>query len=212
MTENDSKFYVEIESTGIGKIKPKVVSIKWAEDVTKHVSIGNFVLNDKTSKIFKNVERFDKIHVKVINLKSKKVVARFSGLIDKMTNEFERDKNTKKIIKSNTIIEARSLPSILTRNNLEGTFRFINGYGEIVKKIASKYGFDTSSVKLVKMQGVIHFKSMSILEAFRRMAYLQNWRIYFRDDKIFFEPVKPPEDSGITITGEDMTKGGFTKF
>lgn len=53
---------------------------------------------------------------------------------------------------------------------------------------------------------------MTILEAFRRMAYLQDWCLYFRDNIIFFEPCKPAQDSGIVITDDQMLSGGFTKF
>jgi len=203
---------ITIKSSKGGEIKPVYLRMKWHESVEELIQVGAFVFEDKDAKIFKSVEQYDEILVTVTNLESNKVIAKLDGFVEKMTTNFEKDKKTMEIIKSEVTIEARSFPSILTRNKIKGLYKFTNGYGEIVKKIAAKYGLDTKNVKLTKKSGKIYFKEMTVLETFRRMAYLQDWRVYFRDRKIFFEPVRPPEDSGVVLTDKNIISGGYTKF
>ena len=103
-----------------------------------------------------------------------------------------------------------SYTSILSRNIIEGSFEFGNGYGEIVKQFGEKYGFGTSHVKLVEKTGMIFFKQMPLLEAIRRMELIANWHFFFRDKEMIFEPCQPPQDSGVTIIEDQVTKGTYT--
>jgi len=212
MNQPPTKSEITIKSSKGGELKPVCRKANWGESIKEHITVGTFVFEDKDAQIFKSVEQYDEILVTVTNLESKKVIATLDGFVEKMTTNFEKDKETMDITKSEVTIEARSFSSILTRNKIKGLYKFQNGYGEIVKQIATKYGFDTENVKLTKKLGEIYFKELTILEAFRRMAYLQDWRLYFRDRKIFFEPVSAPEDSGVVLTDENILSGGYTKF
>jgi F0F1-type ATP synthase gamma subunit len=212
MSRSKVKLDVIIKSSKGGVIKPTPIKFNLHASQEKHIKVGTFVFEDKDANIFKSVEQHDEILATVTNLDSQKVIVKLDGFVEKMTNNFEKDPKTLIVTKSEVTIEARSFPSILTRNTIKGLYNFQNGYGEIVRDIASRYGFDTSNVKLINKVGEIYFKEMTILEAFRRMAYLQDWRVHFDDRLLFFEPVRPPEDSGIVLRDENILGGGYTKF
>ena len=62
-----------------------------------------------------------------------------------------------------------------------------------------------------KFEGLIGFKRMTLLEAFRRMASIEGWCFYFRDKNIIFEPCTPPKDSGVVLTDKEILSGTYTK-
>ncbi len=212
MNQPKTKLDVVIKSSKGGEIKPKHIKFHLHGSQEDLIQVGTFVFEDKDANIFKSVEQYDEIFAMVTNLDSNKVILKLDGFVEKMTNNFKKDPSTMTITKSEVTIEARSFPSILTRNTIKGLYSFRNGYGEIVKNIASKYGFDTSNIKLIDKSGKIFFKEITIIEAFRRMAYLQDWRVHFDNRVLFFEPVRAPEDSGVVLTDENILGGGYTKF
>jgi hypothetical protein len=177
----------------------------------QHIGVGTFRIKAESFPATREAKPGDEISLFTTNLDTGVILNPFIGFIDRITDDFEKNPDTMEMIREEVIIQARSFPSVLTKHAIEGTFRFTKGYGEIVARIARKYGFDTKGVKYRQRKGTIHFNKMSTLEAFRRMAYLDHWRVYIQGKKIFFEPWKQPEDSGITLTDDNLIKGSYTR-
>jgi hypothetical protein len=176
-----------------------------------HIGIGTFRIKAESFPATKDAKPGDEITLVMTNIASGVVLTPFVGFIDRITDDFEKNPETLEMIREEIIIQGRSFPSILTKHSIEGTFSFTKGFGQVVAKFSKDHGFDTSAVKYRKRTGVIHFNKMPILEAFRRMAYIEQWRVYFHGKKIFYEPWKPPVDSGITLTDDNLVKGSYTR-
>lgn len=210
MTQPKHKATLQVKTATKGSVTIPVKTATWGEDWYTLIHEGTFSF-DATSEI--GYIDIDKGNELVLTVTDQNDLTRiFYFFVDRVTSKFEKDPNTGKILVDEIIINAISYPSILTRNTIEGSFTFSNGYGEVVRKIAENYGFDITSVKLIKKEGTIYFKKLPILEAFRRMAALENWCFYFRDKKIIFEPCKPPEDSGVVLTDDQINKVTATKM
>ena len=182
---------------------------KWGESSYQLIDVGKFVFDETESSSFSSIEKGDEIILKATDkAKNSKT---FYYWIEKVELHFENDPKTGNEIKNEVIITATSFPSILTRNFIEGTYKFSKGYGEVVKKIVKNHGVNTKNVKLAPKSGFIFFKRMTILEAIRRMASTEGWCFYFRGKEIYFEKCKPPHDSGVIITADEMIRGTITK-
>ena len=189
-------------------LKTKLKKGHWEGSVEKLVDIATFSFEENDEVKFKDIERGDEVILQVDANGSKR---NFYYWIDSVVTHFVRDEKTGKIITNDVTLESSSYPRILTKNTIVGVHTFKQGYGEIVKKYAEKFGFDVSGIKMIDKKGFIYFTHMPLLESFRRMAYIEGWCFNFRDKRIVFGPCTPPEDSGIVITDEEMLEGTFTK-
>jgi len=196
-----------IDSKG-KKLETTLKNGKWTEGVYQLINDADFVFDESENVKFRDIERGNELLLKVTDKNKNKRT--FYFLVESVTTHFEHGKTENKS-KNEVIIKATSYPSILTKNTIEGKHKFSQGYGQIVKKFARKYGFKTNDVKLLNKKGEIYFKRMSILEGIRRMASLEGWCFYFRDKNIIFQPCTPPRESGVVITDKEMISGTFTK-
>jgi len=202
----------EAKLTIINSEGKKLVTVlkdaKWGEGVYQLVDVADFVFDESEKVKYKDIERGNELHLKVID--KNKVKKTFYYWIESVTINFEHGK-TENESKNEVVIKATSYPSILTKHTIEGKHKFSQGYGQIVKQFARKYGFQTNDVKLLKKSGEIFFRKMPILEAMRRMASLEGWCFKFRDKNLIFGPCTPPKESGVVITEKEMISGSFTK-
>lgn len=190
------------------KLETTLTDGKWGEGVYQLVDVADFKFQESEKVGFKDIERGNELMIKVIDKNKNKRT--FYYWVESVTTHFDHSK-TGKDAKDEVVIQATSYPSILTKKTIEGKYKFSQGYGQIVKKFARKYGFKTDDVKLLKKKGEIFFKRMTILEAIRRMASLEGWCFNFRDKNIIFQPCTPPRESGVVITDKEMISGTFTK-
>ena len=194
------------------KHKPVVILLRkahWGSSVRQLVDKATFIIDRLKGPNNLTIDPQDELTLTMIDVETGRRTEMFNGFVYRSTTNFEKDGNTGKIIKNDVLVSARSFPSVLTRNTIEGIFTFKRGFGEIVKEYAEKFGFNTTHVKLIPRQGTAFFTRIPVLEALRRMAYMQRWRLYFEGKKIFFEPWKPAPHSGVTLTDEDMIKGSL---
>jgi len=203
------KATLEVKTRKKGLITVPLKKGKWGENAYQRVYHGVLTFDETAEIGYADIEKGDELALTVIDENNHTRV--FYFFVDIVTLNFERDPKTGKTIFSEITIDGISYPSILSRNVIEGTFEFENGFGDLVKRFGEKYGFSIQRVKLMKKKGVIFFKQMPILEAIRRMAVIENWCFYFIDKEIIFEPCQPPKDSGIVITGDEINKGTYSK-
>jgi len=200
MTKKSDYTKIEIQCSNGKKFFERVTEAKWSEERTDRVDQGWFSF-ESIKPISKYIEPRDRVTIK-IHFDDDSLDVGFIGFVDKVETDYQRDPETKQFAKECITIFASSKASLLTRNFIEGDFKFTKGFGEIIQKFGKKYGFDTSKVRLLNKSGIIHFKKMPILEGFSRMAYLQGWCFYFHKNKIVFKSCKP-EKPKVTIKGED---------
>lgn len=191
---------IEIQCSKGRKISEMITKAKWSEEPTNRVDTGWFSF-ESNKPISKYIEPQDRITIK-IHYDNDSIDVGFIGFVDKVETDYQRDPETKQFTKECTTIFASSMASLLTRNFVEGNFKFTKGFGEIIRKFGKKYGFDTNKVRLLNKSGAIYFKKMPIMEGFSRMAYLQGWCFYFHKNKIVFKSCKPGKPK-VTIKGED---------
>lgn len=202
------KAHLIIKTSKSKILKAKLKKGSWGGDVEKLVDVATFSFEETDEVKFKDIERGDEIILQVDKNGSERD---FYYWVESVVTHFERDEKTGKNITNEVILKSSSYPSILTKNTIEGVHTFKQGYGEIVKKYAEKFGFDVSSIKMINKKGCIYFTHMPLLESFRRMARIEGWCFNFRDKRIVFGPCTPPENSGVVITDEEMLEGTFTK-
>ena len=198
-----------IRTLKAGILKTELEKGRWRESTDKLIDIGIFSFIETDNVKFKDIEKDDELILKVVDRKGNK--REFYYWVESVTTHFERDEKTGNDKINEIILQASSYPSILTKNTIEGTYEFKQGYGEIVKKNAKKFGFKVNNIKMTDKKGFISFKRMTLLESFRRMSYIEGWCLNFRDKCIIFGPCTPPKDSGVVITSKEMLKGTFTK-
>ena len=198
-----------IKTSKAGILKTELEKGEWGESTDKLIDIGIFSFIETDDVKFKYVEKDDELTLKVVDGKGNK--REFYYWVESVTAHFERDEKTGNAKTNEIILRASSYPSILTKNVIEGTYEFKQGYGEIVKKNTEKFGFKVKDIKMIDKKGFISFKRMSLLESFLRMAYIEGWCLNFSDKYIIFGPCTPPKDSGVVLTNKEMLKGVFTK-
>lgn len=200
MTKKVDYLKIEIQCSNRKKISEIITQAKWSEEHTNRVDTGWFSF-ESIKPISKYIEPQDRITIKA-HYDDDSIEIGFIGFVNKVETDYQRDPETKQFAKENTTIFASSIASLLTRNFIEGNYKFTKGFGEIIRKFGKQYGFDTNKVQLLNKSGVIYFKKMPIMEGFSRMAYLQGWCFYFHQNKIVFKSCKP-EKPKVTIKGED---------
>ena len=198
-----------IKTSKAGALKTELSKGSWGESIEYLIDYGKFSFKETDKIEFTNIEKNDELILKVIDSNGNK--RKFYYWVESVRIDFEQDEKTGKIKTNEITLQASSYPSILTKNTVEGTYKFNQGYGEIVKKFARRFGFKVNSIKMIDKKGYIDFKRMTLLESFRRMAYIEGWCLNFRDKSIIFEPCTPPKDSGVVITDKEMLRGTFTK-
>lgn len=205
MNEKKPKSKLIIFSSKKGKIVTELKEGNWGESVHQIINVGTFSFEESENVHYADIEKGDELVLEVIDDKKNK--RKFFYWIESVSMHFDREKESP----NEVIIQANSFPSILTKNTIEGIQKFSKGYGEIVKKFAKQHRMNTTRVKLINKKGMIFFKRMTLLEAFRRMASIEGWCFYFRDKNIIFEPCTPPKDSGVVLTDKEILSGTYTK-
>jgi len=200
MTKKGDYAIIEIQCSNGKKISEIISQAKWSEEPTNRVDTGRFSFESK-KPISKYIDPQNRITIRV-HFDDDSIEIGFIGVVDKIETDYQRDSKTKKFVKENVTIYAISIASLLTHNFIEGHHKFKKGFGELIRKFGKKYGFDTKKVRLLNKNGTIYFKKMPIMEAFSRMAYLQEWCFYFHKNMIIFKSCKPGKPK-VTIKGED---------
>ena len=203
------KAHLIIKTSKSKILKTELKRGHWAEDVEKLIDVGTFSFEETTNVKFRDIERGNELILKMVDKNGNK--HDYYYWVESVGTHYKRDEKTGKIITNEIILKCSSYPSILTKNSIEGMHMFKQGYGELVKTYAKKFGFDVSGIKMINKNGFIYFTRMSLLESFRRMAYIERWCFNFRDKRIVFGPCTSPEDSGVVLTSNEILEGTFTK-
>lgn len=201
MTKKSDYGIIEIQSSNGKKISEIISEGKWSEEPTTRVDIGQISF-ESLKPVSKYIDPENRITIRA-HFDDNSTEVAFIGVVSKIETDYQHDSKTKKFVKENITIHAQSIASLLTRNFIEGNYKFKKGFGEIVRKFGNKYGFDTKKVRLLNKNGSIYFKKMPIMEAFSRMAYLQGWCFYFHKNVIIFKSCKPGKPK-VTLKAEDM--------
>ena len=201
MTKKSDYVIIEIQPSKGKKISEIIFEGKWSEEPTTRVDTGWFSF-ESIKPVSKDIDPENKVTIRA-HFDDNSTEIGFIGVVAKIETDHQHDSKTKKFVKENITIHASSIASLLTRNFIEGNYKFKKGFGEIVRKFGNKYGFDTKKVRLLNKNGSIYFKKMSIMEAFSRMAYLQGWCFYFHKNVIIFKSCKPGKPK-VTLKIEDM--------
>ena len=133
-----------IKTSKAGILKTELKKGRWEESTDKLIDIGSFSFIETDNVKFKDIEKDDELILKVVDRKGNK--REFYYWVESVTIHFERDEKTGEDKTNEIILKASSYPSILTKNTIEGTYKFKQGYGEIVKKNVKKFGFKVNDI------------------------------------------------------------------
>jgi hypothetical protein len=175
---------------------------------TKYVDKCSFAFNDVPHNAFKDFEIDCEVRILVSSDTSTAEVEMFAGLADEVHLDFDRSKDM-----SIVRFKARSFSKVLTESILkQNELVYKNGFGEVVKKLLLPFQlFDVNGVLEEQLQGRVYFDKVSVLDAIRNLAYVRGWCLRFRGRSVFFEPCKPLEHSGLTLSAENVTSGTISK-
>jgi hypothetical protein len=175
-----------------------MINMKITESIKEYVGHFEILLDNKKGKYTKLCDPQDELEiwVKKLDKKSTKMMA---GYIDKI--EIERKEDSDPTIK----IVGRDYNSILVDTKVSGKILFQNGFGSIIKELFKNTSFHLSNIKETKEKGSIIFNNIFLLDLIKYLAEEKSFMFKIDyDKKIYFEPIKPPKNSGVTLTTKDI--------